>query len=322
MKNKIVNILRQAKISYDNFEYTPLKGGANNQVYKITIDEKQPLILKNYFHNEKDLRKRLYSEFNFLKYAWDNQIRCIPEPLFASEEENLGLYSFISGKSASQEDISKNTIQQAIDFFFNLNISKNKGSYLPKASEACFTINDHLNLVDKRIENLDKLPKNLEIDRELSNFLKLKLIPKWKQIKQKSHSAIIISEKDNCISPSDFGFHNMLINGTNCYFIDFEYAGWDDPAKLVCDFFCQPKLPVPMYYFDKFAENICSITSNPKHSLEKVYFLFPVYQIKWCCIILNIFIKAEKERRIFSKCVQNYKEQLSLAENILNKVTI
>ena len=23
-------------------------------------------------------------------------------------------------------------------------------------------------------------------------------------------------------------------------FIDFEYAGWDDPSKLICDFFCQP----------------------------------------------------------------------------------
>ena len=27
------------------------------------------------------------------------------------------------------------------------------------------------------------------------------------------------------------------------WFIDFEYAGWDDPAKTVCDFFCQPGLP-------------------------------------------------------------------------------
>ena len=27
-------------------------------------------------------------------------------------------------------------------------------------------------------------------------------------------------------------------------FLDFEYAGWDDPAKMVADFFCQPAVPV------------------------------------------------------------------------------
>ena len=32
----------------------------------------------------------------------------------------------------------------------------------------------------------------------------------------------------------------------NVTFLDFEYAGRDDPAKLVSDFFCQPEIPVPL----------------------------------------------------------------------------
>ena len=55
-----------------------------------------------------------------------------------------------------------------------------------------------------------------------------------------------LDTQESVLSPSDFGFHNALLgpDGKLC-FIDFEYAGWDDPAKLICDFFCQPQTPVP-----------------------------------------------------------------------------
>ena len=42
------------------------------------------------------------------------------------------------------------------------------------------------------------------------------------------------------MSPSDFGFHNVIKKDDFLYFIDFEYAGLDDPVKLICDFYCQP----------------------------------------------------------------------------------
>jgi len=47
---------------------------------------------------------------------------------------------------------------------------------------------------------------------------------------------------ETCLSPSDFGFHNALVDPSGALsFLDFEYAGRDDPAKPVSDFFCQPK---------------------------------------------------------------------------------
>ena len=54
-----------------------------------------------------------------------------------------------------------------------------------------------------------------------------------------------LDQQDRCLSPSDFGFHNALAQGETVRFIDFEYAGWDDPAKTVCDFFHHPGVPVP-----------------------------------------------------------------------------
>ena len=47
-----------------------------------------------------------------------------------------------------------------------------------------------------------------------------------------------------CISPSDFGFHNAIKTLDGVKFIDFEFAGWDDPCKALIDFMLQPKVPI------------------------------------------------------------------------------
>ena len=128
-----------------------------------------------------------------------------------------------------------------------------------------------------------------------------------------------MSEDDRCISPSDFGFHNVLLknDGALC-FIDFEYAGWDDPAKLIGDFFCQPAVPVPPVYFDEFAAMVVSYSVRPEALRERAYLLLPAFQIKWCCIMLNEFLPAAAQRRQFadptSSLDQRQRKQLDKTE--------
>ena len=40
-----------------------------------------------------------------------------------------------------------------------------------------------------------------------------------------------IDSNQCCILPGDFGFHNAIRTTKGVKFIDFEFAGWDDPAK-------------------------------------------------------------------------------------------
>ena len=60
----------------------------------------------------------------------------------------------------------------------------------------------------------------------------------------------IVSEFDlvNCdrlpkglqvFSQSDVGIHNILVSSKEIFFVDFEHAGWDDPAKIICDWVCK-----------------------------------------------------------------------------------
>jgi hypothetical protein len=104
-----------------------------------------------------------------------------------------------------------------------------------------------------------------------------------------------------CLAPSDFGFHNALITDNGAIkFIDFEYAGWDDPGKMVADFFCQPERPVPFDFFEDFAQRVAFTTSDPKWHHRRFRLLLPVYRLKWCMIRLNDFLAVGGQRRRYA----------------------
>ena len=59
----------------------------------------------------------------------------------------------------------------------------------------------------------------------------------------------ILPKSERCLSPSDFGFHNAICDVNGVYhFVDFEYFGWDDPAKMICDFILHPGMDLPNKY--------------------------------------------------------------------------
>ena len=51
--------------------FEPIKGGANNRVYRVQTAS-GPALLKAYFRHPADPRDRLGTEFGFLAFAWDN----------------------------------------------------------------------------------------------------------------------------------------------------------------------------------------------------------------------------------------------------------
>lgn len=293
----------------------PLKGGANNRVYQVNTHH-QKFVLKKYFHDPKDTRERLKHEYAFLNYAWQLGIRNIPQPFAKCDKNHLGLYSFLPGKIATVNDVTDANIQAAVKLFRELNEFKIQGAHLPNSSEACFSGEDYFHTVEKKLSRFENLPSS-PFEKDVKAFLKKMLLPKWNRIKQHiiQHEILPLTMEERCISPSDFGFHNVLIMENQIYFIDFEYAGWDDPAKTICDFFLQPKVPIPMHYFTEVAEKMAAAANHPEKCLARLKFVFPVCQIRWCLIMLNVFSQTGQKRRHFSDA-----EEIQQKEAQLNKV--
>jgi hypothetical protein len=96
------------------------------------------------------------------------------------------------------------------------------------------------------------------------------------------------------LSPSDFGFHNMLEADGTLAFLDFEYAGWDDPAKLICDFASQPQCPVSRAQAEAFGAQLGAWLPGAQ---GRAALLLPLHRLKWCCILLNEFRAQDRQRR-------------------------
>ena len=299
----------------------PLDGGKNNRVYRVATTGGH-VLLKSYFRHPDDPRDRLGTEFAFSRFAWDNGVRCIPRPIIADAGAGLGLFEYVSGRPLNPGGVTDLAVDQAIEFFRTLNRAKGHAGLLPKASESCFSLNDHFATVSRRVERLTTIPVGNVVDVAAAGFIETELVPTWDRVLAAASDTALslgkpLDAQNRCVSPSDFGYHNaILADDGQLRFIDFEYAGWDDPSKLICDFFCQPARPAPPHAFGRFAEAIAAEMPDAALHVQRANLLLPVYRVKWVCIMLNDFQAVGGSRRAFSGTAA---EQESRKANQLSK---
>jgi hypothetical protein len=103
------------------------------------------------------------------------------------------------------------------------------------------------------------------------------------------------------LSPSDFGFHNAIRRPDgSLVFIDFEYFGWDDPAKLVSDFLWHPAMQLSEAHKQQFVSGVARALNNHALLAQRLPVAYPLYGVKWCTILLNEFLPEHWARRTFA----------------------
>ena len=272
----------------------PLPGGRNNFVW-VVISDSRRFLLKHYFWSEQDPRDRMGQEWAFLRYL--RQIRCqrAPEPLAKDSDTRCALLEFIEGKPIEIQDVTKADVEAAADFFAEINQDKSRATSLHPVSEACFTLGDHVSAVARRMQRLRSIEALDTSHAKAREFAAATLEPLWRTIETDIRSqedislAAVLPTTERCLSPSDFGFHNALRqNDGSLRFLDFEYAGWDDPAKTIIDFCNQPDGLLPHSLAEIFRER--TIGTDANDLVARIGLLEPLYQLKWACICLNNFL--------------------------------
>lgn len=308
--NSLVKLLLEN--GYKNsFTLSPLSGGTNNKVFHIKADGSS-IFMKQYFSSPKDRRDRLKVEFSFCRFAWDRGIRSVPKPIACDWDHHIGLYEFIEGSSVQKDQTKESDVQQVLTLFHDLNRHRNEqeAKNLADASESSFSLLENLSSLNRRFQTFKKMDCSSSVDKEADKFIQKQLVPLWEKIsetiiKKASQLSInvkkSIKKKDRCLSHSDIGFHNAIRTADGkLRFIDFEYSGWDDPAKMACVFFSSPKVPVPLQYFKPFIESIASVLHEPEYFIQRACLLLPLHYIRWFCILLNIFSIVGSHRRQFA----------------------
>ena len=269
----IAELLSKAGIDAVIHVVTPSKIGGNNQIYHVETS-KGVFSAKRYFRHEDDHRDRLSAEYDLLQYASQVTPSFVPRPYACNHEAGWALYESLEGTHINPGHVEWRHVKQAVAFFQGLNksVSRKALRRLPLASEAVFSVADHLAIVAGRINCLhealsnakDSDPAGIHFIEELQYF--------WKLLSGHTEEAAAeagwfkkpLDKEQYCISPSDFGFHNALIkdNG-DIQFIDFEYAGFDDPAKMAGDFLRNLRYQCRL----NFITGLCNLPCN----------LFPIH---------------------------------------------
>jgi hypothetical protein len=293
-------LLREAGID-GPISLAPLTHGGNNRVVRVNCGT-HAYVLKRYFRHTLDPRDRFGADTSFSAFLWSAGVRDIPQLIAAEEELGAALFAHVPGNSISGS-LAASDVAQALDFLaaINRNRQGEEAGSLPIASEACFAICDHLELVERRVSALELSGNSAGV------FARDELRPAWGEIRSRVASQVgpefdrTLRQLERCLSPSDFGFHNAIARPSGkLVFHDFEYAGWDDPAKLVCDFFCQTQVPVPLAYLPRMVERLARCLGVVDWLEQRVRWLLPVYRIKWCCILLGSATPSGSARRRFA----------------------
>jgi len=287
-------------------ECRDVTGGANNRVFHFR-DLANEAIIKAYHHNATDPRDRFSAERSFYRLLTSAGVPSTPTPLAWDEEYRLCALSVIQGRKLAAQEIGLPQVTQAIEWISDLQKCRNHplASTLPLAADACLSLQDHLALAERRAARLRDAAAHSG-HPEFVGFVTEELLPQISLLtsgiraQAGPHIAGSLESSKRILSPSDFGFHNALQDASGrMWFLDFEYAGWDDPVKLLCDFFCQPQAPVALDHAAAFL-NALEAALGDDTLRERFELLLPLHAAKWSCILLNEFLPVEAHRRRFA----------------------
>lgn len=281
-------------------------GGRNNQVFAYQCADGERRILKLYNPAVIGDATRLEREFSFLRLIWGEGRRDVPQPLHADAEHHAGIYSFIEGERFAEGWAERWGVDAASEFLTACQAlrSRPQAREVPEASEACFSLATHAATLERRLMRLKEIERGEGIQTQAERFFEETLHPAAARavagLRAVPGAGRELAAGARWLSPSDFGFHNALKTGPGSLaFLDFEHAGWDDPAKLIVDFTNQPDHVLPDELAAVFEEAVTAEDPDSDALRSRVRLLRPVYQLKWACILLNEFLPFGSERRLF-----------------------
>ncbi|HBJ82286.1 MAG TPA: hypothetical protein DDZ88_00090 [Verrucomicrobiales bacterium] len=311
-----VIMLANAVVGSGALKWQAVSGGANNRIFHVSGGAGEAVI-KAYHHSSDDQRDRFTAEHRFYQL----KLPRTPAPLAWDPENRLGAFAFIHGRKLTVDEVTADEVKQCVEWVCGLQQAREDSAAADVAlsADACLSIEEHVALVERRVRRLVDVESD---DDGFKAFVTQGLAPHVEElavrVREAAGSALLapLLAQHRILSPSDFGFHNALRDAAGrLWFFDFEYSGWDDPAKLLCDYFCQPQVPVSIAHADLFVSAVQRSVGDDELA-ARFKLLLPLHAAKWSCILLNEFLKTDAERRRFAGVQDRRTAQLEKARRM------
>jgi hypothetical protein len=282
----------------------PVRRGGNNRVFRLSGSGRRAA-LKFYPAQADDPRDRLAQEYTALLFLHRHGFDQVPQPIARDVTAHCAAYAWIDGTSPQRAD--EHDVDALADFFLQLQTARDrKGAQsLVAASAACFSPAMVAEQVHARLARLRSVVAS---GTEVAEFVASRLAPAAEAATEhlrvtctKTGPAYAepLAQHLRVLSPSDFGLHNALRRPDGrLAFVDFEYFGWDDPAKAIADVMLHAGMALTDALSQRFRTRVEAVLSAADGGLSfRLNLLFPSMVLLWCLILLNEFLPERWTRR-------------------------
>jgi len=285
----------------------PVRRGGNNRVFQLVGPESRA-VLKIYPAQAEDQRDRLAYEFGALSFLVRHGVEEVARPIACDPERHCAVYEWIDGTPPGAVGVVD--VDELADFFIRLQQLRDSSGAeaLPEGATPALS---PARVAEQLKQRLDRLQAVIAPETPVAQFLATSLAPAVAQAVEGLRRGCAEAALDfagelprqyRVLSPSDFGFHNALRrpNG-RLAFLDFEYFGWDEPAKAVTDVMLHAGMSLSPALARRYRERV---TDAMRHTdplfPERLRLFFPAIRAVWCLILLNEFLPERWARRVLA----------------------
>ena len=227
--------------------WAELDAGRNNRLFRLEIDGGPPLLGKFY---GRDPWGGLGREFATLAFLGARGFPGVPRALLRGDTLAYAVYSFEPGVTKGSADFTDADLVAAAAFAADLHAfgPEPGASALPTTIEFCVSPADQIGIIERRLggfltfaagptapAEVRALGRAIDLRAEVDRLI--------------AHATADLAPGDLAralpraawrLNTAEFGPHNILVRPDGLTVVDFEWAGWDDPARLVMGFVSHP----------------------------------------------------------------------------------
>ncbi len=272
-----------------------LPGGINNLSARLALADGREVVGKIYRRSPLDPRDRLRHETAFLRLLEQAGIANVPRVLAVDEEGGVALHTLVPGRAWAEDRPAPAAFWEQCNAFLaalQRAASLPGAQQLPCAAEAALSLQEHLAYVQERRDRWLGRALDGDLPAPAARLVLEELEPAYAELARRviAHPAFRhrLDRGALILAPSDFGLHNALVDADGrLSFVDFEYAGWDDPAKTDADFALQPRHAAGR------PPTLACLDTRLDRSSERTALIRELLALKWRYIVLAATVSRE-----------------------------
>jgi hypothetical protein len=279
----------------------PVSDGPQNRVYGVESPGKK-WALKWYGLSQAAFA-RYFTEWAFYDLLSQQGLPRVPQPLAWDEDRALALFAWVEGRPLQASEINPAVMAEVMAFLLAVNRARPyaAGRTYPLATGAVFSLADRFAEMERLVARVARaVPGQTKPARQLREELDAAwqivanlTLDRWQRGRWEMKRKLPLAER--CLAPADFGLANALRGGDGrLVFLDFDGAGWQDPAWVLAGIFARTDLAPPLDFWKSFAVNFARVLGQDPQLVRRAESLWPVCLFRRYCLTLLEYLQRKK----------------------------